>query len=318
MQIYYFCILLPESIGTFLPENSKTNPNTMKKFVIAILALTAALASSAQQWKQSRVVTDTVHSEILGAERACTIYLPPGFDEDSTRTYPVLYLLHGMHGDNNSWFRDQRARDVLDRNIFSGEAVEMVVVSPNAGGGDPAVYQNGYFNMPGWAYEDFFFNELMPYVEKRYRAGGSKKMRAVAGLSMGGGGTTGYAQHHPDKFCAAYAMSALMDIPKYGAVPSKSPDDKIARLTKSVQDNSCVRHVAEADDTQREALRSVQWFVDCGDDDFLLDRNIDFVQAMHRAGIPLQFRVREGGHDSEYWHSALHICLPFVSRAFTR
>ena len=83
---------------------------------------------------------------------------------------PVLYLLHGMHGDNNSWFRDQRARDVLDRNIFSGEAVEMVVVSPNAGGGDPAVYQNGYFNMPGWEYEDFFFNELMPYVEKRYRA----------------------------------------------------------------------------------------------------------------------------------------------------
>ena len=150
-----------------------------------------------------------------------------------------------MHGDNNSWFRDQRARDVLDRNIFSGEAVEMVVVSPNAGGGDPAVYQNGYFNMPGWEYEDFFFNELMPYVEKRYRAGGSKKMRAVAGLSMGGGGTTGYAQHHPDKFCAAYAMSALMDIPKYGAVPSKSPDDKIARLTKSVQDNSCVRHVAD-------------------------------------------------------------------------
>lgn len=183
-----------------------------------------------------------------------------------------------MHGDNNSWFRDQRARDVLDRNIFSGEAVEMVVVSPNAGGGDPAVYQNGYFNMPGWAYEDFFFNELMPYVEKRYRAGGSKKMRAVAGLSMGGGGTTGYAQHHPDKFCAAYAMSALMDIPKYGAVPSKSPDDKIARLTKSVQDNSCVRHVAEADETQREALRSVRWFVDCGDDDFLLDRNIDFVR----------------------------------------
>ncbi len=113
-------------------------------------------------------------------------------------------------------------------------------------------------------------------------------------------------------------MSALMDIPQVNAVPSQSPDDKIARLTRSVQDHSCVRYVAEADSARQEKLRGVQWFVDCGDDDFLLDRNIEFVQAMHRAGVPLQFRVRDGGHDSEYWHTALYYCLPFVSRAFAR
>ena len=60
----------------------------------------------------------------------------------------------------------------------------------------------------------------------------------------------------------------------------------------------------------------VQWFVDCGDDDFLLDRNIEFFQAMRNAGIPLQFRVRDGGHTNEYWHTALFTCLPFVSRCF--
>lgn len=289
----------------------------MKKIVLALGLMLACAAASAQHPFQSRVLTDTIHSAALGADRAVTVYLPRNFDADSTRTYPVLYLLHGMYGDNNGWFRDQKAHEVLDRLIASGEAAEMVVVSPHAGG-NPSTEQNGYFNMPDWPYEDFFFGELVPYIETRYRAGGSKERRAVAGLSMGGGGTTSYAQRHPDMFCAAYAMSALMDIPQVNAVPSQSPDDKIARLTRSVQDHSCVRYVAEADSARQEKLRGVQWFVDCGDDDFLLDRNIEFVQAMHRAGVPLQFRVRDGGHDSEYWHTALYYCLPFVSRAFAR
>ena len=262
----------------------------MKKLLLTLVCAVAAMSAAAQWGPRSRVVTDTIHSDVLGVDRAYTVYLPKSFDVDSTRTYPVLYLLHGLYGDNNGWFRDQRANGVLDR----------------------------YFNIPGWAYEDFFFNELVPRLEKRYRAGGSRGRRAVAGLSMGGGGTTSYAQRHPDKFCAAYAMSALMDIPEVGAVPSKSPDDKIALLTRSVQQNSCTRYVAEADDARREALRTVRWYVDCGDDDFLLDRNIEFVQAMHAAGVPVEFRVRDGGHDSEYWHTALYTCLPFVSRAFDR
>ena len=289
----------------------------MKKLLLTLVCAAAAMSAAAQWGPRSRVVTDTIHSDVLGVDRAYTVYLPKSFDVDSTRTYPVLYLLHGMSGDNNGWFRDQRANEVLDRLIYSGEADEMVVISPNAGG-NPAEEQNGYFNIPGWAYEDFFFNELMPQVEKRYRAGGSRGRRAVAGLSMGGGGTTSYAQRHPDKFCAAYAMSALMDIPEVGAVPSKSPDDKIALLTRSVQQNSCTRYVTEADGARRDALRTVRWYVDCGDDDFLLDRNIEFVQAMHAAGVPVEFRVRDGGHDCEYWHTALYTCLPFVSRAFDR
>lgn len=78
-----------------------------------------------------------------------------------------------------------------------------------------------------------------------------------------------------------------------------------------------MQFVAEADSQSRERLRSVQWFVDCGDDDFLLDRNIDFTRAMRHAAIPCQFRVRDGVHDWEYWHTALYLCLPFVSRNFS-
>ena len=288
----------------------------MKRHIIS-LALAMIALTAAAQWPQSRFVTDTIHSEKLGADRPYTVYLPVGFDTDTTRTYPVLYLLHGMHGNNTSWEKEMRLRDVADQMIYSDEIDPMVIVTPHAGG-EPAKEQNGYFNMPDWPYEDFFFEEFMPYIEKTYRCGGSKQKRAVAGLSMGGGGTTAYAQRHPDIFGSAYAMSALMDIPGQGAVQAERPDDLVARLTQSVKDHSCVRYVTEADDARREALRSVKWFVDCGDDDFLLDRNIEFVQAMHRAGIPVQFRVRDGGHTVEYWHTALFTCLPFVSRNFER
>lgn len=291
----------------------------MKRILIPFLAICFAISAHAQKpgWgPQSKVVTDSIYSEVLKAHRAYSIYLPKSYDADTNKKYPILYLLHGMMGVNSSWFNDQHAKDVMDQLVASGEACEMIIVSPNAGGNIYAGAWNGYFNMPGWAYEDFFYKEFLPYIEKNYRVIGDKQHRAVAGLSMGGGGTASYAQRYPDMYCAAYAMSALMDIPEQGAAPSQKPDDKMAILTKSVQENSCTRYVAEADDTRKEKLRTVQWFVDCGDDDFLLDRNIEFFQAMRNAQIPCQFRVRDGGHTSEYWHSALYTCLPFVTRCF--
>ncbi len=61
----------------------------------------------------------------------------------------------------------------------------------------------------------------------------------------------------------------------------------------------------------------MRWFIDCGDDDFLLDVNLELNRAMRRAGIPHEFRMRDGGHTWEYWHSALYTCLGWMSRNFT-
>ena len=294
----------------------------MKRILISLIAccLLGVAAHAQFGWgPQSKVVTDSIYSKVLKAHRAYTIYLPKSYEVNPEKKYPILYLLHGVMGTNEGWFRDQRAGEVLDQLIASGEACDMIVVSPNAGGNIYAGVWNGYFNMPGWAYEDFFYQEFLPYFESKYRVIGDKQHRAIAGLSMGGGGTTSYAQRHSELYCAAYAMSALMNIPEFGAMPSKepaNPEDKMEILNKSVREHSCIDYVLQADDTRKEQLRSVQWYVDCGDDDFLLDRNIEFVQAMHRAQIPLQFRVRDGGHTNEYWHTALFTCLPFVSRCF--
>lgn len=293
----------------------------MKRILLSLLIFCLTICANAQfpGWgPQSKVVTDSIYSKILKADRAFCVYLPKSYDTETTKKYPILYLLHGMMGVNTSWFDDQRVKDVMDQLVASGEACEMIIVSPNAGGNIYAGAWNGYFNMPGWAYEDFFYKEFLPYIEDTYRVLGNKQHRAIAGLSMGGGGATSYAQRHSDMYSAVYAMSALMNIPTMGEAAGKDsdPSNKMAALTRSVQENSCVKYVLEADDARKTQLRSVQWFVDCGDDDFLIDRNIEFFQAMRNAEVPCQFRVRDGGHTNEYWHSALYTCLPFVSRSF--
>jgi len=291
----------------------------MKRLLLFAISIVFAFQASAQfgGWgPQSKVITDTIFSKVLSANREYTIYLPKSYETDVNRKYPILYLLHGMTGVNTSWFQNEKAKDVADQLIASGEACEMIIVSPNAGGKVEEGAWNGYFDMPGWKYETFFYTEFLPFIEKTYRVYGDKQHRAVAGLSMGGGGATAYGEKHSDMFSSVYAMSALMNIPQEGAVPSQNPEDKVALLTKSVQENNCIKYVDDADDARKEQLRSVKWFVDCGDDDFLLDRNIEFTQAMRRQQIPCEFRVRDGGHTGEYWHSALYTCLPFVSRNF--
>lgn len=265
---------------------------------------------------QSKVEMKTIHSNVLDAEREYTIFLPISYEQEPDRAYPILYLLHGMTDTNKGWYDRGHVKDVMDVLVASGEAVEMIVVTPNAGGNIYEGVWNGYFNMPGWAYETFFFTEFMPYIESTYRVIGNKENRAVAGLSMGGGGATVYGQKYPEKFSSVYAMSALMSIPEPDEEQPHEPGDKMVLLMKSVRENCAVQFVKDADEERVNALRSVNWFVDCGDDDFLLDRNIEFNQAMREKRIKHEFRVRDGGHTWEYWHSALYTCLSYVSRGF--
>ena len=289
-----------------------------KFWLLSVFIVSCFLSVSAQfPWgAQSQIKFEKIDSKNLNETRDVTIFLPRSYETNKEKTYPVLYLLHGIGDNNHCWINRGHLKDVYDRLIANGEAVEMIIVTPNAGGNIAKDEWNGYFDLPGWDYEKFFFQELMPYVETNYRAKTGKENTAVAGLSMGGGGATVYGQKHPDKFGSVYAMSALMDVPQSGAINSNNPDDKLSKLNKAVKENSCAQFVINADDDTKNQLRTVNWYIDCGDDDFLLDRNIEFYQAMRNAGIPAQFRIRDGGHDWEYWHSALYTCLPYVSNQF--
>jgi enterochelin esterase-like enzyme len=260
---------------------------------------------------QGQAKVDSMKSEVLNVQRKYSVYLPKSYTTSPERKYPVLYLLHGVFDNNNGWIQRGHLQDVANKIIDSGDAVEMIIIVPDAG-----TEWNGYFNMDGWSYETFFFTEFLPYIEKTFRIVSDKQHRAIAGLSMGGGGSVVYAQKHPEMFSSVYSMSALMGLEPGGGMPPG--DKKFEQLNKTVIDNHCVKFVTNSDVATKEKLKTVHWFVDCGDDDFLFDVNIAFCQEMRKAQIPFQLRVRDGGHDWEYWHSALYIALPFVSNGFSK
>ena len=284
----------------------------MKKLFLTLILVLGALAASAQ----SKIVTDSIQSKFLGCEQKYNVYLPNGYK--ATESYPVIYLLHGLYGDYTNWAGTGRMKDVADELIASGELVPTVIIMPNAGDNDVHNYQNGYFNVKDWPYEDFFFQEFLPAAEKKYNCGGSKGKRAIMGLSMGGGGSIVYAQRHPDLFSSSYGMSAWLDNKHREVRGSNKPGSKLTITDESVREHSALDFMDIADEATIGQLKTVEWFLDCGDDDFLMQLSVDLHQKMKKAGLHSELRVRNGGHTWEYWHTALRTSLPFASRNFSK
>lgn len=279
-----------------------------------IALILALLATSLTLSAQSKIVTESIKSAKLGVEQKYNVYLPDGYN--AANHYPVIYLFHGLWGSYPDWSRQGHMKEVADLLIARGECVPTVIVMPNAGDPDVHNYQSGYFNVKDWPFEDYFFQEFMPAVESKFSCGGAKQQRSVMGLSMGGGGCTVYAQRHPDVFSSCYAMSAWLDN-KHRQDRGK-PGSKLILTDQSVRDHSALDYVDNADEGTVEALRTVKWFFDCGDDDYLLELSMNLYLKMKARGIKAELRVRDGVHNWEYWHSALYTALPFASRNFSQ
>ena len=255
-----------------------------------------------------------MQSKILKMERKYAIYLPPDY-ERSQRSYPVLYLLHGGGDDQTGWVQFGEVLHIADKAINSGLATPMIIAMPDANTG-----RRGYVNdVKGeWRYEDFFFQEFMPFIEKAYRIKGEKSYRAVAGLSMGGEGTFVYALHHPELFSSACPLSA-------GTGPLRLEDLKNYKSWKGVEGitdaekesyfrkYSVLNLIENIPDDQKKAVR---WYIDCGDDDFLYEGNSLVHIAMRKKEIPHEYRVRDGAHNWTYWRTSLPTVLEFVSMSF--
>ncbi|CAN5376772.1 alpha/beta hydrolase-fold protein [soil metagenome] len=265
---------------------------------------------------QSSKVMDelTLPSKILNGERKYAVYLPPDY-ETSQRKYPVLYLLHGGGDDQTGWVQFGEVQHLADKAIKEGKATAMIIVMPDANTG-----RRGYFNYAKgeWRYEDFFFEEFMPFIEETYRTKNEKRFRAVAGLSMGGGGSFVYALRHPELFSSACPLSASTG-------PLTLEDTKAflertgnATVSKSEMENYYKRHsvISLVNNWPEEHKKSVRWYIDCGDDDFLYEGNSLVHIAMRKKEIPHEFRVHDGGHTWTYWRNALPTVLNFVSEAF--
>jgi len=256
----------------------------------------------------------SMKSEILKGDRKFAIYLPPDY-ETSERSYPVLYLLHGGGDDQTGWVQFGEVLHIADKAIEEGRCTPMIIVMPDASSGE-----RGYFNSVrgDWRYEDFFFQEFLPYVEKTYRIRGDKRYRAVAGLSMGGGGSFIYVLHHPELFSSACPLSAST-----GALSVSAAKEQLEkRLKETVTEKEAETYFQRysalylVENMPEEQKKAVRWYIDCGDDDFLFEGNSLIHIAMRKGGIPHEFRIREGGHTWTYWRSALPEVLEFVSQAF--
>ena len=268
---------------------------------------------------QTGVVYDdlSMPSAILKSERKYGLYLPPDYNT-SERRYPVLYLLHGGGDDQTGWVQFGEVLHIADAAIKNGTATAMVIAMPDANAG-----RRGYWNdITGeWRYEDFFFQEFIPHIERTYRIKGEKRYRAVAGLSMGGQGTFTYALHQPEMFSSACPLSAGTGprsaedvknrLKRYGGEEAAVPADTV--LQAYYQHYSAVHLVNHLPE---EELKSVRWYIDCGDDDFLYEGNSLIHIAMRKREIPHEYRVRDGGHTWSYWRESLPQVLRFISDSF--
>ena len=283
----------------------------MKNFFLLI----AVMGSHLLLAQGSKVFDNlSVQSKILNMERKYAIYLPPDY-ETSSRSYPVLYLLHGAGDDQTGWVQFGEVQNITDKAIAEGKATPMIIVMPDANTG-----RRGYANTAtgAWLYEDFFFKELMPAVEKKYRIKAEKRFRAVAGLSMGGGGSFAYALHHPELFSSACPLSAAtgpLDLEAAKAQIKRGQDSTAtaAQVEAYYKQQSALYMINNIPDDQKKAVR---WYIDCGDDDFLFEGNSLVHIAMRKKEIPHEFRIRNGGHTWTYWREALPDVLAFISQAF--
>lgn len=225
-----------------------------------------------------------------GILRRVHVYAPPGYYQHSDQTYPVLYLLHGS-GDNDShWMHIGRANVIADNLFAGGKAKPMIVVMPD-----------GHINLPAKENEDnrerytrsraLFENDVMeavvPLVESCYRVKKGQENRAIAGLSMGGGQALTVGLKHLDAFAWIGGFSSA----------AGGLDDTLTKIGEN------------ADKTNEQI--KLLWIA-IGKDDFLLQRNHEFTDALKKNNIEFTYLETEGSHQWSVWRGYLAQFMPLL------
>jgi len=295
----------------------------LKRAVIVILfSGMIALPAMTQTIYHGKVLESIpFHSKIMREDVKYTIYLPPDY-EMSTRRYPVVYLLHGYTDDDTGWLQFGEANRIADEAISKGEIPPMILVMPDGG---VTWYVNDYKGKKPWA--DMFVKEFIPYIDATYRTRPGKEFRGIAGLSMGGYGALHTAMRNTDIFTACVAFSSgtytdeqliKMDDKSYSHVfgflfgEGLKGKDRITQIWKDFSPLDLL------DAVPQDKLKSVRWYLDIGDDDFLYKGNSALHVKMRDMKIPHEYRVRNGKHEWTYWRTGLENGLKFIGKSFHR
>lgn len=243
--------------------------------------------------KHCQVLKDReISSSILGRTVRYNVMLPPDYSEDGK--YNVIYLLHGMGDDNRAWSESPQTRGQvnslafeLEQMITDGAIAPTVIIMPQAwnsfylDSSDAQKYIGGFGDIMD--YETFFHEELMPHVEKKYHIDSRRECRAIAGLSMGGYGSSYYALKYPEKFCCLYAMSQAFFNP-------------LTELAMTAD---------------KDALPTI--YIANGSNDMTVGQSPkQFSEVLNSCGIEHSYEEWYGGHDWKFWGE----CIPKFLKAF--
>ena len=239
--------------------------------------------------ERGKLETVEYDSTTVGVKRKARVYTPPGYSQKTK--YPVLYLLHGIGGDENEWARSGAPDVILDDLYADKKAVLMIVVLPNGRASkdltarDPIPKQSPAFA----AFEKELLTDLIPFVEKTYSVKSDRESRAIAGLSMGGGQSLNFGLGNPDTFAWVGGFSS--------APNTRRPADLI-------------KDHAEA------SKKFKLLYVACGDKDGLFRISEVVHKMLDEKKVPHEYRVIPGGgHDFQVWKSDLYHFAQLVFRA---
>ena len=231
-------------------------------------------------------------SRSLGRRRSLRVYTPPGYDAKRWTRYPVLYLLHGSGDNEATWTVLGRAHFVADNLIEQRKAAPMLIVMadghaapPKPGGTNAAARSR---NMA--AFEGDLLQDIIPFVEKNYRAKSGRQHRAIIGLSMGGGQSLTVGLKHPELFAWVGGMSSAVSEPE-----------------------TTLREFLSASAVANQKL-ALLWFA-CGKEDFLLKRNQELDALLSERGIRHEFHETPGNHSWPVWRRYL---VDFMPRIFLK
>ena len=218
-------------------------------------------------------------STTVGTVRKATIYLPPKFDP--AKKYPVLYLLHGIGGDEREWLQGV-PNVILDNLIADGKAVDMIIVMPN-GRAQENDRAEGNVYAGSQAFANFEFDllvDLIPFIEGKYNVLADKMHRAIAGLSMGGGQSLNFGLGHMDVFASVGGFSS--------APNTKMPEELIPDVAKTKAENKLL------------------WMV-CGSKDGLMYNSSRLKAFCDEKGVPCTLiEYPDGQHDFIVWKYGLY------------
>ena len=239
-------------------------------------------------------------SATAGFDRRLTVYTPAGY-ETSKAKYPVLYVLHGIGGDEDAWVTQGRATQILDNLIARGEAVPMIVVFTNgnisqeaAPGENSTGYTRPTMQLPQTMEGTFetAFPEIVKFIDGRYRTVAKKQGRAICGLSMGGFHTLYNTINYPDLFDYSGMFSAAIGVSDPSVSPMYQDFDK--KL-----------------DTYFSKKPALLW-IGCGSTDFLIQANRDFMKKLDEKGYPYTWMETDGGHIWRNWRIYLTEFVPLL------